>query len=107
MVCATTSLSNYVLTHSFLAKVLWQFARKQRCLIKTFGVLADGFEERPVIKTKILPELNWVVIVHDEEPPKFFRDDSWVNLGGVDGRVEDKSCCMDRVSDDNNFWYTR
>ncbi len=75
--------------------------------MKTFGLFVDRFEERPVTTTRILPELNWVDVVHDKEPSEFFGDGSQLNLGRVNGRVEYEFCCMDRVSNDNDFQYTK
>ena len=57
--------------------------------------------------TRTFLELDQVVFVCDKEPSEFFGDGSWVDLEWMDRRVKDKSCYMDGVSDNDDFWYTR
>ena len=57
--------------------------------------------------TRTFPELDQTVIVCNEKLSKFFGNDSQVYLREVDRRVEDKSCCINRVSDDNDFQYSQ
>ena len=71
--------------------------------MKLFCVSADGFEERPIAVTRTFPELDQIVVVCDEKLSKFFGNDSQVYLKEVNRRVEDKSSCMNRVSDNNDF----
>jgi len=72
-------------------------------LTELFGIFVNEFEEWPVTMTRTFPELNQVVFVHDKKPSKFFGDGSQVNLGWMDRRVKNKSCCMNGVSDNDDF----
>jgi len=38
-----------------------------------------------------------------KKPSEFFGDGSQVNLGWMDRRVKNKSCCMNGVSDNDDF----
>ena len=75
-------------------------------MIKLFCVSVNRFEERLIEITRTFPELNKSVVVCDKKLPKFFGNSNWVYLRGGDKKVEDESYHMNRVSDDNNFWYS-
>jgi len=71
--------------------------------MELFDVFANRLKEWLVTMTRTFPELDQVIVVHDEEPSKFFGNGSRVYLGWIDRKVKDKSCYIDRVSDDNDF----
>ena len=74
--------------------------------MKLFCVSIDEFEERPIVTTRIFSKIDQIVIVHDEKLPKFFGNGSQVYLRRVDKIVENEFCHINRVSDDDDFWYS-
>jgi len=72
-------------------------------MIERFHLFINSFVQDPITSTRALPEFDGVILMMQEEGPKFFKYSSSMNLKRVSRGIKNSFSHVNRVGDNNDF----